>query len=66
MNALCLSLSLSVCQSVRLCVTFHVWAITYLCIDVLLYILVQMVFSLMSAVTLTGVHTSEVKVTQHI
>jgi len=51
-------------QFVRLSVTFRVWAIIYLCIDGLPDNLVKMLTSLRRfAVTLTGVHTSKVKVT---
>ena len=70
-NALHPSVSLSVRQSVCLSVcpsiTFHVRAITYLCIDGLSSNLVQMLSSLRRcSVTVTRIHTTKVKVTQDI
>jgi len=53
----------SVCPSV----TFRVHAITYICIDGLPSYMVEMLSSLRQCtVTVTGIHTSEVKVTQDI
>jgi len=59
-NALLPSVSLSVFP-------FHVRALTYICIDELPSYLVQMLSSFRRcAVTLTWIHTSQVKVTGHI
>ena len=62
-NAICPSVSLSVCMSV----TFRGRAITNVCIDGLSSNLVQMLSLLRRcAVTLTRIHTSNIKVIQHI